>query len=476
VLDLTDSPYGFLSWVDEDEDGIYANVQAFSDIAWNEWSRGVYDQYRRGGLEFRNMDTLFGRTIMTGERIISEDASNDPRGGGFPEGHPQLATYAGIPLKDPSGLVGMIGLANRDGGYSDEVLAPLEVVFEALAGLVSRVLAVGRLESVESDTTALAGAITSVLECSGFREALQIATSALLDRFPGSEVEFFAVPAEGDGTLERFQLEGGDGGETLSRDDCFAIRRGVPHLSDRRRSREERCLHAEEGKTVLCLPVGTGEDEYGVLVVTEAVPEGEFGPESGPLAAATPRLSNLATALAEIAQRDSLSHRSLTDSLTGMPNRDSIVRAFNRGLSEVAGIGRPLGFLMLDLDHFKPVNDDLGHEAGDRLLGEIGTALRGAVREGDEVARIGGDEFGVLIPGADRELLEETGERLRHLIGALPVEGGHRVTASIGGVVVTGPATTWEEAYRVADGEMYRQKEAGRDRVGIVAEPLGKKG
>lgn len=125
--------------------------------------------------------------------------------------------------------------------------------------------------------------------------------------------------------------------------------------------------------------------------------------------------------------------------------------------------------MMLDLDGFKRVNDQLGHPGGDEALREVGKRLVAVVREGDFVARLGGDEFGVLIQGLgdDPKRLEATCDRVRDVVAKTPLAGSP-VTASIGAVQVTGAKTSWDEIYRSADRELYESKRSGGDQAHLL--------
>jgi len=155
--------------------------------------------------------------------------------------------------------------------------------------------------------------------------------------------------------------------------------------------------------------------------------------------------------------RTLLERANLTDDLTGVGNR-------RRANSLLDGLQPGDGLVMLDLDHFKHVNDTLGHAEGDRVLSLLGDYLRSAVREADTVARFGGEEFLVVMRGAGHQVGDAAG---RLLSGWR--ESGTGVTLSAGGavhVVGRGPDAT----FRAADAAMYEAKEQGRDRV--VLEPV----
>lgn len=164
-----------------------------------------------------------------------------------------------------------------------------------------------------------------------------------------------------------------------------------------------------------------------------------------------------------------------TDSLTGLPNR----RTFDAYLSnQVAGRirtprGTMLGLIMFDLDHFKSINDTFGHSVGDEVLQEFGRRLLEGSRKGELTARIGGEEFAVVLPDVLARELAGAAERMRALIGDEPVEtaiGPLTVTTSIGVSFTKVTRADAESAlYSKADEALYAAKDAGRDQVRVLA-------
>jgi diguanylate cyclase (GGDEF)-like protein len=153
------------------------------------------------------------------------------------------------------------------------------------------------------------------------------------------------------------------------------------------------------------------------------------------------------------------------DPLTGLLNRAALLARFDE-LEQLAGHGEhaSLGMLVADLDHFKRVNDEYGHPAGDAVLQDIAYALRKALRAFDLVYRIGGEEFVVLLPGADLDRTLDVGERLRAAV-AEQRTGDIAVTMSLGAAAARGSAVRFAELYCAADAALYAAKRAGRDRV-----------
>ena len=149
LLGLTRSAYGFMGEVRLDPAGKpYLTTYALTDISWDERTRELYELHRRQGLEFRNLETLFGAVMTSGAPVLSNEPSQDPRRGGLPEGHPPLRAFLGLPVHCGEELVAVIGLANRPGGYDSglvEFLKPLLITVGLLveAGRIQRQISEG---------------------------------------------------------------------------------------------------------------------------------------------------------------------------------------------------------------------------------------------------------------------------------------------------------------------------------------------
>lgn len=168
---------------------------------------------------------------------------------------------------------------------------------------------------------------------------------------------------------------------------------------------------------------------------------------------------------AQRARRDAL-----TDALTGLPNRRLLDTALEGRLENLSRYGWQFGLLIVDIDHFKAVNDEYGHAFGDSVLVTVAETLRGAVRAGDVLARWGGEEFAVLVESSDERGLEEAAERLRVLVARSETRAGGTTTTvfvSVGGAL----ATTEDSAdtlFARADKALYQAKNDGRNRTRIA--------
>jgi diguanylate cyclase (GGDEF)-like protein/PAS domain S-box-containing protein len=175
------------------------------------------------------------------------------------------------------------------------------------------------------------------------------------------------------------------------------------------------------------------------------------------------KLVGLAVANAEARER--LVRQAMTDALTGLHNHGAFHRALGEAVARSARHGHPVSLAVVDLDHFKSVNDTLGHRAGDDALARVGGVLRAHARAGDVVARVGGEEFAWLMPETTSEGAREAADRLRRAISVLPVGGALGLTASVGVAVADGRDAVPGDLFRRADAALYEAKRRGRDRV-----------
>jgi diguanylate cyclase (GGDEF)-like protein len=179
-------------------------------------------------------------------------------------------------------------------------------------------------------------------------------------------------------------------------------------------------------------------------------------------------------ALANLKLRETLRVQSIRDPLTGMYNRRYMEESLERELRRAARNYRPLGAIMLDLDHFKRYNDTFGHDAGDSVLREFGNFLQTRVREEDIACRFGGEEFVLILPDASLEVTRQRADQLREGVKRLQLQ--HRgqglgpVTASLGVAVFPEHGANSDDLFRAADEALFQAKAQGRDRV-VIGKP-----
>ena len=157
------------------------------------------------------------------------------------------------------------------------------------------------------------------------------------------------------------------------------------------------------------------------------------------------------------------------DSLTGLINRHELMKRLESDLDRAARYTQPLGLLLLDVDHFKPINDNYGHKSGDQVLQRLGTLLRDNIRTVDYAARYGGEEMVIVLPEIELDEACDLAERLRLLIEQSPLfdsaAAEQRVTVSIGVASFPSHGSNSETLLQAADEAMYRAKQRGRNQV-----------
>lgn len=214
------------------------------------------------------------------------------------------------------------------------------------------------------------------------------------------------------------------------------------------------------GIAEVAAPVRRRDATWGAILLT--------GPASAVAPGAAERLAPFADLLSLAAEthetRRRLASLAGTDALTGLGNRRSFDDMLAREVVRARRHGDGLALVLLDVDHFKAVNDRFGHQRGDRVLAEVGRRLVAIARRGEVVTRIGGEEFAWLLPRTSGEGAEAAARRALSAIGAAPFDVVGRLTVSAGvcDLAVAGDA---EEMVRLADLMLYRAKADGRDAV-----------
>lgn len=318
LLRVTGSEFGFIGIVHQEDACPVLHVPSITNLSWDEQTRQWYElQRQRGGLVFRDLDNLFGHVITHNTQVCTDEPTQHVASRGMPTGHPPLTSFLGIPIRYQDSVIGMIGLANRPGGFDDELIALLTPLVTTL------------------------------------------------------------------GTL----------------------------------------IHAR-----------TLEDERSLI-------------------------------------ENTLRFNAEHDFLTGLPNRSSFFEHANVLFSHLEDESSDLptsSLALLDIDHFKQINDEYGHIAGDQVLKELAHLLQGQFRDIDIIARIGGEEFIVLLKGATRELAVKIMDRCREQVAQHRFEhDGQSIcfTISVGVAAFSRQFHSIDEWIHDADTRLYRSKHAGSNRV-----------
>lgn len=337
---------------------------------------------------------------------------------------------------------------------------------------------VDRLERSQKETRILGNMIDHLQACRAMTEAYGVVARSAEQLFPGDS-GFLAMFGAGRHSMEVVATWGEDGGFgnlVFEPDQCWSLRRGkIHHVDDP--DHDQICQHVA-GPTshgYLCMPMNAHGEVLGMLHVMfgKAYGRNRDAEIAAKQRIATTLAEQFALSLSNLRLREILHEQSVRDQLTGLFNRRYMEETLDRELRRAKRQKAPLGVIMLDVDHFKRFNDTFGHETGDALLRQLGAFLQTHIRGDDVPCRYGGEEFILIMPGADRTILQRRGEELREgverSVKVLP--SGHdpqSVTISLGAAVYPDHASAPEALVGTADAALYRSKQAGRNRVTVA--------
>lgn len=269
-------------------------------------------------------------------------------------------------------------------------------------------------------------------------------------------------------------------GEVFTVDQCWALRRGEIHLA-KGASSGLRCKHIPEDPPVeyMCVPM-VAQGEITGLLSLQVPPDMENKASGGPAGSLTEIDQHIAVtvakqislAIANLNLRENLHLQAIVDPLTGLFNRRFMKEAFDREIHRANRRKVQIGVMIIDIDHFKRINDNFGHDAGDLVLVTLAGLLKKNIRQEDIPCRYGGEEFLIILPEMSVEITRLRAEKLREIVRQLDVK--HLglslgvITASFGVACYPEHGKVLEEIVRAADAALYRAKEQGRNRV-VVA-------
>ena len=388
---------------------------------------------------------------------------------------PWAAEMLLLPLAHPRGVLAL--------GYPGIVPPGAEAAAHTASAHLAEFLALREVRSrAERDELRLRSTLDAVGALAGAHEVAPLAArlgDAVLDATGGAGaavVSWDADQARGSvlalaGTAPGLPGTGEGFAEGESRA-ALAAKHAVPLLfADLAREREriplvtrdEQWLQAP--RSALLVPLVVAERGVGALVAWHPQPN-HFAEQERELLTLLARVASPSMQGAHA--YDALNHRASTDALTGLANRRAFEARLSSASSHFDRYGRPFSLLILDVDHFKRFNDTWGHEAGDRVLQHVAQLLRATVREGDLPARLGGEEFVVLLPETPLPEAVEAAERVRRMIETKAVLWNGRplsVTASFGVGSCPGSGVPPGELLAAADAALYASKQGGRNRV-----------
>ena len=261
--------------------------------------------------------------------------------------------------------------------------------------------------------------------------------------------------------------EGCNPAEALVPGNCWALKRGKPHINDPHAG-TLCCLHNNGVISTLELPMIARGKVHGLLMLATLEEDGTTQLQ-GITRIGRALADSVSLALANIALQEKLRTQSLRDPLTGLYNRRYMEDALERYLSMAERSNSPTSVVMIDLDHFKQLNDTHGHAKGDAVLRDVAVQLVGSLRPSDVLSRYGGEELLVIMPGCGLDDALLKAEILRARIESLGALHGAAISASLGVASVPETANGLTDIVAMADSALYSAKRAGRNCV--VAAP-----
>ena len=452
LLDVTDSKYGFLGEVLVSEEGApYMIAHALTDISWDEETKKIYDQSMAKGFEFRNLNTLFGVTLATAKPVVSNDPKNDPRGGGLPKGHPGMKNYMGIPIKFDGKMVGMLGVANRERGYSEEIMHALEPILVTAGSMIQSMRSISRNDTIERDLQSSHQFLEEILN--NINDSLVITNHAgVIKRVNRSSEDMFGKRKQS--LLERdistiLLNESYEG--YFKKIEDFILSGDKKNLTNKLE-----IIGLDRHGNKLTLEVGISEVKIGnnKLFINTFQDISERKIYERELQLANYRLLEL----------------SETDELTTLPNRRYFDKNAKKYFNTSRNKGCDLGLAIIDIDDFKLYNDNYGHQKGDECLKVIGSEFKDYFKRDCEFsARVGGEEFAVVMSHMTKEECIESLNQFREIVKSKKIV--HKlsslscITLSIGLVMKGEGTASVGDMYSEADKALYEAKAKGKNLV-----------
>lgn len=316
---------------------------------------------------------------------------------------------------------------------------------------------IGLLRRRERQLSALTEATQYVVASHTHREALDV-------------IDHFLPEAFGPGAASLLRVHGSErvgqrpDPTALHPNDCWSIRTG--HAFHSVVGARTRCPHLDPETDAVCAPIGDGQHWTGVIVLRNGATSSIDDTAAAVLLDDVAR--QISNALANLRLRRALEEQTFRDPLTGIGNRRAAEEALATAISRCRSHHEPFAVAMVDLDNFKAINDAYGHDVGDEVLRIFAGFLRQHTREDDTVARVGGEEFLLVLRDIALEEVGPTLEGLREGVSRLIPHPSVRITASFGASHTTEADCTADDLVAAADAGMYAAKHAGRDRVVVT--------
>ncbi len=433
------------------------------------------------GLRVTVGEGITGWVASTGQQLIVDDAAADPRAVQVP-GSPDLSEESMLlaPLRSESRVIGVVVLSRLGlARFSDDELRLLGVLADQAAVAIEN----ARLLTERDRHVAELKALLEIADAGGAASDERDLANVLAAKLRTASGMDACLISRWDAETGRLSPIGADGRpligpqrdpnvhrtlrQVLMNDQPVWLDPGVESLEPAELSR----LHQLGGAATMLLPLSTRGRVAGVLELIAESSGRRFSDGETTLLRAM--ANQAASALENARLMRQLRDAAETDLVTGIYSHRHLQDRIRQEVARAARGHVPLSVLMVDLDDFKRINDQHGHQAGDRVLRAIGGALRAAVRTSDVVARYGGDEFVVLMPDTDEDEASTVAQRAEAAVAELqhPMAEGTtvQVTCSVGLALHPRDGRSGKELLRAADAQMYRHKRSrapGRRRDG----------
>lgn len=337
------------------------------------------------------------------------------------------------------------------------------------------------LQELNRDITQLTELGNVLQACDNLEEAFAALASTLTTMFDGLSGVMYLYRASRNVLEPRVSWGRFTDQRPLLPSECWALRRGQPHvLSESLPSMA--CPHvAHPTGNSVCIPMAAHGETSGLLLLMDHTAQPLLRSSPSTLIPAKRSLAlavgeQTALALANLELREKLRLQALRDPLTGLLNRRFVDEWIDREVARTDRSGRSFGVIMVDVDHFKQINDVYGHDAGDQLLKAVGRTITTSLRPGDLPCRYGGEEFLLMLADVDAIVLGDRAEQVRRRISELELE--HRgitlptVTVSAGIGLYPDHGVDAAAVIAAADAALYRAKRNGRNQVLAALYPL----
>lgn len=446
AVKLTNSKIGYLHFVNPDQNTIQLVT----------WSEKTFDYCTIVSDKHYPLEQagIWADCVRLGEPVTHNDYQSIPNKKGYPDGHAHLTRHASIPVYDQEKISIILGVGNKSENYDSSDILQMNLVGYQLVRILQR-------KRFEKDLRIKDSAIASAINAVAIADLdgnLNYVNGAFLqmwgyekedDVLGRSTVDFWVYPEAASKVTATLQNQASWMGELVG------IKKDGSQF-DAQLSAS--LIHNEGGEPISMMA--------SFINITERKRAEQDLIKANAL---------LETRLAEIEKlQGQLREQAIRDPLTGLFNRRYLEENMAQTIARADRLNYPISLVMIDIDHFKIVNDTYGHKAGDEMLVALSNLLRDQIRKGDTICRYGGEEFVVMMPRASWEIAFQRAEEWRVAFDDLLVPFDDRVlntTLSAGIATLSPESNDIDAAMREADIALYRSKSEGRNRI-TVSEKL----